>query len=75
MGDVGGRLAQSVADPWPFSSPDGHYNPLLLCALPQLLIRNLFGPLHFQDVPESAIGKRLKLGDDLLCESPSLRSV
>ena len=66
-GDVSGRLPQSVADPSPFSSPDGDFNPLLLCTLPQLLIQDLSGPPHSQDVPESAIGKGLKLGDDLLC--------
>ena len=74
-GDVGGRLPQSVADLSPFSSLDGDFNPILLCTTPQLLIRDLSGPPHIQDVPESAIGKGLKLGDDLLCQSPSLRSV
>ena len=75
MDDVGSRLPQSVADPLPFSSPDGDFNPFLLCALPQLLIRNLFRPPHSQDVTESAVGKSLKLGDDLLRQSPSLRFV
>ena len=62
VGDVSGRLPQSVADPSPLSSPDGDFNPLLLCTLPQLLIRDLSGPPHSQDVPESAIGKGLKFG-------------
>ena len=75
MGDVAGRLPQSVADPSPFSSSDGDFNPFLLCTLPQLLVRNLSGPPHSQDVPESAINKILKLGDDFLCQPPSLRSV
>ena len=68
-------LPKSVADPSPFSSPDGDFNPFLLCTLPQLLIRNLFGPPHSQDVLESAVGKSLKLGDDLLSQTSSLVSV
>ena len=66
-GDVSGRLPQSLADPSPFSSPDDDFSPLLPCTLPQLLIRDLTGPPHSQDVLEFAIGKGLKLGDDLLC--------
>ena len=60
-GDVSGRLSQSVVDPSPFSSPYGDFNSLLLCTLLQLLIRDHFSPPHSQDVPESAVGKGLKL--------------
>ena len=45
-GDVGDRFPQSVANPSHFSSPYGNFNPLLIGALPQLLIRGLLRPLH-----------------------------
>ena len=64
-GDVGDRFPQSVANP--FSSPYGNFNPLLLGALPQLLIGDLPWPPHPYDVPEPTIGESLKLGNDLLC--------
>ena len=66
-GDVGDRFPQSVANPSPFSSPYGNFNPLLLGALPQLLIGHLLWPPHPYDIPEPTLGERLELGNDLLC--------
>ena len=40
--DVGNGFPESVADPFPFSTSDGDFHPLLLGVLPQVIIFAIF---------------------------------
>ena len=61
------------ADPPPFPSPDGDFNPLLIDTLPQVLNRDPPWPPDSHDVPETVFDKGLKFCDDPLSQPLSLR--